>query len=495
MSEVAGPMRGRGLSKTRFMKGCQCHKRLWLETFEADAPELVPDAGLQAIFDAGTNFGELARKQFPGGVLLDLDPLDPTRERRTRELIAAGVPAIFEATFIADRTYVAVDVLLAEEGGFALIEVKSTLRVKDEHVLDAALQTHVARLAGIDVRRVEVMCLNPAYVHPGPADLFLRTDVTERVELLLPTIPEGIAAQLAVLAAPMPDVAIGPHCSMPHACPFQGRCWPQEPDRVLRIPGLDWAERFRLFDSGVRRLRDLPADYWLGVLQARHRRALETGALVVEPGLREGLARFQGRLGFLDFETIAPMVPVWDGTHPREAIAAQFSYHEGPVGGPYTHAEFLADGPGDPREALAARLVELTRDAEKVVMYSSYERRCIRDLARAVPALAAELLALEAKLVDLLPVVKRFVYHPDFDGSVGIKAVLPALVEGMRYGDLVQISGGGEAGAKLERLLFGGADVSEDERWSLRVALLEYCKLDTWAMVKLLERLWELAAQ
>jgi hypothetical protein len=187
-------------------------------------------------------------------------------------------------------------------------------------------------------------------------------------------------------------------------------------------------------------------------------------------------------------------VPVWDGTKPREAIAAQFSYHEGPVGGPYTHVEFLAEGPGDPREALAARLVELTRDAEKVVMYSSYERRCIRDLARAVPALSADLLTLDAKLVDLLPVVKRFVYHPDFDGSIGIKAVLPALVEGMRYSDLVQITGGGEAGAKLERLLFGGADVSDAERGALRHELLEYCKLDTLAMVKLLERLWELAA-
>jgi hypothetical protein len=262
---------------------------------------------------------------------------------------------------------------------------------------------------------------------------------------------------------------------------------------VLRIPGLDWEERFRLFHSDVRRLRDLPADYRMNALQARHRRALETGALVVEPGLREALARFRGRLGFLDFETVAPAVPVWDGTRPREQIAAQFSYHEGPLGGPYTHAEFLAAGPGDPRGALAVQLVELTRDAERVVTYSSFERRCIRDLQRAVPALSAELIALEAKLVDLLPVVKRYVYHPDFGGSVGIKAVLPALVEGMCYGDLVRIADGGEASAKLERLIFG-AGVSDAERGALRGELLEYCKLDTWAMVKLLERLWGLAA-
>jgi hypothetical protein len=95
--------------------------------------------------------------------------------------------------------------------------------------------------------------------------------------------------------------------------------------------------------------------------------------------------------------------------------------------------------------------------------------------------------------VDLLPVVKRYVYHPDFGGSVGIKAVLPALVEGMRYGDLVRIEGGGEASAKLERVILG-VGVSDTERVALRGELLEYCQLDTWAMVKLLERLWELAA-
>ena len=214
---------------------------------------------------------------------------------------------------------------------------------------------------------------------------------------------------------------------------------------------------------------------------------------MVEPGLRKALAQFQGRLGFLDFETVAPAVPVWDGTGPFEAIAAQFSYHEGELGGPYAHDAFLPEGRGDPREALARRLLELTRGAEKVVTYSSAERRCIRNLGRAVPALAADLDVLAAKLVDLWPVVKRHVSHPDFGGSTGLKAVLPALVEGMSYGDLVRIADGGEAGVKLERYLFDRS-VSEAGREALRDELLEYCELDTLAMVKLLERLWGLAA-
>ena len=485
--------RSSSLSKSRFVVGCQCHKYLWLRTYEPDAPELAITPSVQDVFDQGNQVGALARERFPGGVLVELAYDDPNRMPRTRELLDAGVPAIFEATFVEDHTYAAVDVLLREDGGYALIEVKSGSGAKDKYVLDAAIQAHVVQRAGLDVRRVEIMHLNKAYVHPGPADLFVREDVTERVHDLLPGIPDRIRQQLAALAGEEPDVPIGPHCRTPGECPFMNRCWPHEPDSVLRIHGLSYDKRFELFDAGTRSIKNLPATYKLNAVQQRQRRSWATGALVLEPTVAEELAPYQGRLGFLDFESVARAVPVWAGTRPWEQIGVQFSYHEGPVGGPYTHREFLAEPGTDPREAIAQRLVEVTRDADRVLMYTDFERKQIRSMQRFVPALAGDLGRLEAKLLDLAQVIRHCVYHPQFGGSLSIKDVLPVLVPGMDYKDSVRIPDGSEASAKLAQLLFHAGQFTAEERQETKDALLEYCKLDTFAMVKLLERLTAIA--
>src|SRR6266700_729027 len=133
------------LSKSRFTSGLQCHKKLWWEVHEPDAIELHPDKVLQDLFDQGRQVGELARTRYPGGVLIDL-PHDARAERvaATRELLDAGAPAIFEATFIADNTYVAIDVLEKQGDGYHLTEVKSSSSLKEQHIPDVAIQARVA---------------------------------------------------------------------------------------------------------------------------------------------------------------------------------------------------------------------------------------------------------------------------------------------------------------------------------------------------------------
>src|SRR5207247_10473883 len=121
----------------------------------------------------------------------------------------------------------------------------------------------------------------------------------------------------------------------------------------------------------------------------------------------------EARVGFLDFETIIRAIPVWPGMAPWQQVAAQFSYHERQPDGTYTHVGYLAEGPQDARPPLAAAMVRATAHADRVVTYTAFEKTRIRELQRAVPELATELAALEAKLIDLHPGAKNCVYQPD----------------------------------------------------------------------------------
>ena len=193
-------------------------------------------------------------------------------------------------------------------------------------------------------------------------------------------------------------------------------------------------------------------------------------------------------LGHLDFETVMRAIPVWPGIRPWGPATAQFSYHEEQSDGSFSHAEYLAEGPHDPRPELAQAMLAATASADKIVTYSAYEKRRIRELQVAVPALAEPLTELESKLVDLLPVVRNNVYHPDFKGSFSLKAILNPLVPELTYDDLVIVDGR-VASVEIARLLFVAHKIPKEERDRVRQDLLEYCMRDTWATVMLLERL------
>ncbi len=490
-----GGSRAQFLSKSRFVAGTQCHKYLWWKVHERDAPELEPDKVLQDRFDQGTHVGEVARTRFPGGVLIEAPYYDyDARVSETRKALDAGAPAIFEASFMADDVFVAVDVLERTDGGFTLIEVKSSSSQKPEHLPDAAIQTHVLRKCGIDVRRVEIMHLSKPFRHPDQGELFERTDVTADVETRLADVPEEIAAQLATINGPLPERDIGPHCWDPRDCPFWDRCWPDTEHHITTLYYAGKGKAWEYMQQGIHTVLDLPPDEKVCKAAQRQRRSLERGEMIVEKGLAGALAKFDGRLGFLDFETVGRAIPVWDGLGPWHQAPVQFSYHEQQPDGSHSHIGWLAEGPDDPREELAREMLAATAGAEKIVMYSSFERTCIRKLKDALPHLAAELEALEAKLIDLLPPIRNNVYHPDFQGSFSLKYVLPALVPGLSYDDLAIVDGM-EASVEIARLLFVAHKIPVDQRAHLREDLLAYCERDTWAMVALLERLQVLAAE
>ena len=479
------------LSKSRFTSGLQCHKKLWWEVHEPDALELQPDKVSQDLFDQGRQVGEAARTRYPGGVLIDLPHhAGAARVAATREALDAGAPAVFEATFIADETFVAIDVLEKQKEGYRLTEVKSSTSQKDEHISDVAVQARVAAACGVKITAAEVLHLNKEFRHPASGDLFARSDVTGAVAAFLPQVPDEIARQREMLAGPLPDVPVGLHCFEPRECPFMGRCWSDAPDHIRHLAGVGPKRTAAYLARGITSIGDLPAKEKLNFTQRRQLKAMAEQRIIVEPTLARELEPLivPGRLGFLDFETIARAIPVWPGMAPWQQAAAQFSYHERQPDGSYTHAAFLAEGPEDARPPLAAAMVRATAKAQRVVMYTPFEKTRIRELQRAVPDLAAELVALEAKLIDLHPVVKNCVYHPDFKGSFSLKYILTPLVPELTYDDLVIVDGR-VASVEIARLLFVADKIPRQERDRVRRDLLNYCERDTWAMVKLVEKL------
>jgi hypothetical protein len=480
------------LSKTRFVRGTQCPNLLWWTTHEQNAPDLQSGPAHLDRLHQGSRVGVVARESFPGGVLIDVPACHEERAvAETRAALASDAPAIFEAAFLQDDVFVTVDVLERDGDRFHLIEVKSATSRKPEHLPDAAIQTHVVERSGVKVGRTELMLLNKDYRRPDRDSLFERHDVTAEVRGMMMGIEGEIERQLGILESPFPGLPVGFQCIGMTDCPFRERCWPPGPHHIRTLYRTGTAKALSYMHQGIHSVTDLPQGLNLSPVARRQRRAVELDEVIVEPGLWTVLDALTEPFGYLDFETVSRAVPVWPGVAPWEAIPVQFSYRQERPDGGHDHVEWLAEGPGDPREGLARALIDACAGAGSILVYSSYENTQIKTLENAVPHLKGPLERLRSRLFDLLPLVRSHVYHPDFRGSFSVKRVLPALVPEMSYADL-EVRDGQSASAELARLLFEGNQLSEDERAKLRQDLLAYCARDTWAMVALVGRLWEL---
>ena len=484
------------LSKSTFMKGCQCPKALWLYKHKPELRTEVSDQQ-QTIFDQGTNVGKLAEQLFPKGV--DARPENTFAYQQsvvdTQKYILEGHKVIYEAAFQYDQVLAALDILVCNRGRWKAYEVKSSTSVSDAILQDAALQYYVITQSGLPLVDFSIVYINNEYVREGDLDvqeLFVIESVLEQILELQPMIAAKIPELKRVAKlAEVPKRDIGPHCSDPYGCDFMEHCWQHIPeDSVFDLRGHSGGSRaFELYEQGILLLNDIPDDFKLNTSQQIQVTAHKTGEPVINrAALEEFLDQIEYPLYFMDFETFQSAVPEYDGTRPYQQIPFQYSVHRlDAQEAELVHFEWLGESGTDPRKDFIENLLGVMGNTGSVVTYnSSFEKGRLCELAIRFPRKAKTIESLQERIIDLMsPFRSKHYYLPIMKGSYSIKQVLPALVPDLSYDDL-EIGNGGLASFTYYQLQYE-KEVAVVEK--TREALLRYCELDTLAMAKILEKL------
>jgi hypothetical protein len=484
------------LSKSLYIKGLQCHKALWLHK---NRPELKakPSAAQQEAFDSGTDVGVLAQRFFPDGVLVPYDGLSHAEQlAMTKEALDRGENTIYEATFSFDNVFVKVDILHRGVTGWEIYEVKSSTECKEVYLNDIAVQHYVVAGSGLPITRACLIHINTRYVRHGDIEvekLFTILDVTEKVLTRQANVPGKLTAMREALDEDMPTIDIGPHCEKPYTCDFKGHCWSHVPaESVFSLRDHGKPDPFKLYRQGIIHLHDVP----LEILKWRQRLQLDGYLHQKNVVKTDAVGKFLDALWyplcFLDFETtyLIP-VPLFDGTRPYQQVPFQYSLHilEKP-GADLQHHEFLAPSGENPQMPfLNSLLSAVPKDACILTWNQSFEKGRLEELAKYAPDHQQEVAAIMKNIRDLMaPFKRKDIYHWQFAGSYSIKAVLPALVPELSYKGL-PVSNGEMAANTWQRM---HQESDEGQIAELRKQLLEYCHLDTLAMVRILEKMREM---
>lgn len=483
----------RTLSKSKLLSFRQCPRRLWLEIHQPEAR--ADSAATLASYATGHHVGDVARQIYDPQRCGQL--IDPQAEgfdaafARTQVLLRSGQP-IFEAGFRAEGALAFADVLLpVGKKKWRMVEVKSSTSVKDYYRDDAAVQSFVARACGVPLQSIALAHIDSSWTYPGNGNyqgLLVEKDLTDDAFARADEVRGWIAdAQTIAARKRAPRTTTGDQCWAPYECGFIAHCQSQEPQvehPVHWLPRPSGALKAHIEKHGTRELCDVPDDL-LNPAQQRVKAATLSGQPVFsQRAAAQALAAHPLPGYFLDFETIQFAVPIWKGTRPYQQIPFQFSVHRLARTGRATHQAFLDLTGDNPARAFAQALIAACGERGPVFVYNAaFETTRIRELAERHPRLAPALHAINARVVDLLPVARQHYYHPRQQGSWSIKAVLPALCPDLSYDDLDGVQDGGAAQqAYLEAI---APATSAARKAALQRQLLAYCHLDTWAMVRL----------
>lgn len=487
------------LSKSLYTKAIQCPKALWLKKYKKEVLT-PPDATALARFENGNVVGDLACKLFPNGKEIIYNPDDFNgMVEATKRWMNEGLEYIYEAAFLFDGILVLVDVLKITPNGLEIYEVKSSSSVKDIYLHDVSIQLYVLTQLGYTVISSNIVYIDSSYVRGNELDLnglFKIVEVSDEVNTLQVDIPKRLEDFETYLANidNEPNIDIGSHCNKPYECDAKEYCWKVQrniPDySMFNIFNLGSKKQIELYKQGIVNIEDIPNSYAMTAIQKQKvKNWKDKVTFIDEDKIKDFLNTLSYPIYHLDFETFQQAIPEWKGISPYQQIPFQYSLHIEHSDGTIEHKEFLGQDDVDPRYELAKRLVkDIPRDVTVLAYNMSFEKGVNSKLAESFPEFKDHLLSINKNAKDLMfPFQKKYYVTPQMQGSYSIKYVLPALVPEMEeaYKNLNGIQNGSDAMNAFPELF----TMETQEKEKIRTALLEYCKLDTLAMVEVLKKL------
>lgn len=474
-------------SKTSILAGLQCAKHLYLKVHH---PELSnPDISPMMI--TGEVVEQHARREFADSASIE-NRGEIDSFKYTQDLIAnKSVKAIFQAALSFEDVEVYVDVLQRDGNAWNLIEIKAASGVKDHHIDDVTIQAWVALNSGIQINSFNLMHINSGFVYHGDhdySDLFMVEDITDKVNAHLTFIEDFINKARITVVEAQPDIHVGSQCNNPYRCEYKSFCEAHDARYPVSLLPNGHKVASEMIAQGIYDLRNVPVDVLRSETHLRVRNITVQGKAELDAQVAHILNDLEYPRYFLDFECIQFAIPVWIGTRPYQQIPFQFSCHVQHESDEQDHKEFLDVSGLDPRRLFAEALINTCGEFGPVIVYNqSFEKRIIKELAEQFEDLSEALLAINTRVFDLLPVVRKHYYHPDMKGSWSIKKVLPCLVPELSYETVGEVQDGIQAQQAYLQIYNGMLDSPEKDR--LIEHMKAYCGLDTLAMVKIMDRL------
>ncbi len=484
------------LTKSDYLKFLIHSAYLWLAKYAKDElPEFNEVA--QANVDQGNAVEAVAIGLWPHGHLIDVSMFDGPDES-ARQMRPGGPEVLFQPSVLTDRRlYVRSDVMIRRGTSWDLYEIKGAASAKTAHLLDLAFQRYVWEEAGVTIGRSFVVHINAQYVRDGaidPEQLFTTVEVTDQIQPLAASTADKVAEAMAVMK--LPDA--------PNDAPELAGDWFGYRDiyrhlhtdipagSVLNLTRLNLGQIKALAQQGITAIGDIPDDLDLKPQQQAQIEVVRSGVPHIHhEKIKHSLSELVYPLYFLDYETFASAIPLYNGVRPYQQLPFQYSLHiVETAGGPLLHKEFLARGEDYPVPELLAHMQADFGPAGSVIVWNkSFEMGCNDAMAALHPEFADFLADVNTRVYDLMEIFANGWYaDPGFMGSASIKKVLPVLVPELSYKDL----GIGEGmTAQIRWMRAARGELTAEKTQQVYDDLVEYCGQDTLAMVKIYEVIQE----